>query len=321
MDAKLLVKAIRIALAASFIFGCACTSKKSTTPENPDLQPTIAYSPLNYGNSWTWEIIGSPVQEQFVDGDLSLGEPFEDLNNNTMRDPDEPYEDLNRNGQYDTPYDPWSPGIPYVDRNNNGSHEDPNQVWEPGELFLDLDGNGTCNEAEVVNFHASILYPNPQNGVMYRGSQFIGNWSDGQAGGQKGDLDGFSNDSLGLRWHSHFHRSGYMGDHISGCQPIILAQNDMSLGDSVIYRCSYSYDHSWISVFEAVENVTVPAGNFLNCLKFRSVASGWHNGLEALNGTSYQWYAKDVGLVKFEIPNEGEYWKLKSATVNGNSYP
>lgn len=280
-----------------------------------------AYFPLDYGDSWTWEIVGFPVQEQFVDGDSNLGEPFEDLNHNTVRDQNERFEDLNLNGKYDSPYDLWSPGIPYVDRNHSGTFEYPNGAWEQGELFLDLDGNGMCNQAENVTLFASIQYPSPQDGIMYRGAQFLGNWSDGQAGGQKGDLDGFSSDSLSLRWHSHLHRSGPTGDYLSGCQPIILARYDMSLGDSVISCCPYYPYASWISVFEAVENVAVQAGSFVNCLKFRSVASGWRWALEGLNGTSYQWYAKDVGMVKSEGPGQGEYWILKSATVNGKSYP
>jgi len=43
--------------------------------------------------------------------------------------------------------------------------------------------------------------------------------------------------------------------------------------------------------------------------------------MERYNGTSYQWYAKGVGLVKSEGPGEGEYWILKSVSVGGINYP
>lgn len=299
----------------------ACTSHKCTKPTWSDSFAVSQYFPLDYGDNWTWDLVADGLQEHYVDGDSSLGEPFTDLNGNARRDQNEPFEDFNWNGKYDAPSDPWTPGIPYVDRNDNGTFEYPNDVWEEGELFLDLDGNGMCSQAETLTFYASILYPNPQNGVMFRGGQFLGTWSNGQAGGQKGDTDGFSNDSLGLRWHSHLHRSGPTGDYLSGCKPIIIAEDNMSLGDSVITHCPYYPYASWFSVFEAVENVTVPAGTFLNCLKFRSVASGWRQSLEMLNGTSCQWYAKGVGLVKFEGPKDGEHWLLKSANVAGQNYP
>ncbi|MCJ7508391.1 MAG: hypothetical protein MUO85_06625, partial [candidate division Zixibacteria bacterium] len=55
---------------------------------------------------------------------------------------------------------------------------------------------------------------------------------------------------------------------------------------------------------------TGPAGTFTDCLKFKFVASGWVESMAELNGTSYWWLAKDVGLVKVQGP-EDDSWVLK----------
>ena len=100
-----------------------------------------------------------------------------------------------------------------------------------------------------------------------------------------------------------------------------IARDSVEPGDSLSTFCLFWPAPTWLSIFEGVEAVTVPAGTFSSCLKFKSVSSGWQYGAERYNGTSYQWYAKNVGLVKSEGPGDGEYWILKSASVGGLDYP
>ena len=148
------------------------------------------------------------------------------------------------------------------------------------------------------------------------------------SGFSQGSEDGFSNDSLGLRWHW---RTGYWFDweaaDLSDHGPILIAKSETKVGDVVVGAdTSYYHDEidairSWTSEFDAVEDVSVPAGDFPDCLKFRTVASGWKGNMARYNGISYQWYAKDVGLVKSEGPKAEEFWQLESAMIDGQSYP
>lgn len=296
-----------------------CTEKKTTAPADQPEEPAQTvmqeYFPLSHGDRWTWEVTSFQVEEEFVDGDSSLGEPYIDTNHNGVFDYGEVFEDLNYNGKYDGPNDPWTSPIPYVDRNGNEKYDAPNGTWEAGELFLDLDGNGVCDTACTLTLHASILYPYPQDGAMILGGQFLGTYSNGEPGGIPGPTDLYSNDSLGLRFHD-----GSLFDAL-WCTPLILAQADPQVGDSMTSLSCRLYPTSWISVFEAVEDVSVPAGSFRDCFKFRFIASGWIGEMTRYNGTSYRWYAKNAGLVKVEGPEDGEYWILKSATVGGRSYP
>lgn len=295
-----------------------CTSKKTTAPtdEPEEAAQTVMqeYFPLTHGDSWTWEVACFQVEEEFTDGDSSLGEPFVDSNGNGRFDYGEAHEDLNHNGKYDGPNDPWEDPIPYVDRNGNGEYDLANGTWEIDELFLDLNHDGVCDAACTLTLHASILYPYPQDGVMIRGGQFLGTYSNGEPGGVPGPTDMYSNDSLGLRWHGE----GAVWDV---CQPLVIAQADPQLGDSIESGICWFEATTWTSVFEAVEEVTVPAGSFQDCYKFKFIASGWIGDMAPYNGISRAWYAKDVGMVKLVLPTEGEYWTLKSATVGGRSYP
>lgn len=323
MKRGFLLPGICVSAVVLLLLTTGCTDKKGTCPDEDE--PTelhmVDYFPLGYGDNWMWEVVSYPVQEMFVDGDSSLGEPFTDVNNNGIWDDWEPFQDVFPNGAYDGPQDPWAPGIPYVDRNANGEFDYPNSIWEEGEFFLDLDGNGIGNEANSVTFYASILYPYPEDQVVTRGGQFLGTYSNGEAGGMWGDVDKYSNGGLGLRWHGHADRT-FPFDYLAGnCRPIVIARDNPELGDSLTNSCPGPWSGTWISVFHGVEDVTVPAGTFRDCLKFRSTVSEWKYGMAAYNGTSHQWYAKNVGLVKLEGPGEGAYWILKSASVGGTNYP
>jgi hypothetical protein len=301
-----------------------CGSKKSTCPSEPSFYLIKDYFPLNQSDRWVWEVGGFSIEESYRDGDVNLGEPFVDQNRNGVWDNGEEYEDLNANGKYDGPGDPLTPGIPFTDRNSNGEYDAPNGMWDEGEFFLDLDGNGICNLATTLTLFAWILYE--QNSAFVRGGTFSGTFSDGEPGLLWGPSDHFSNDTMGLMWHEHADPTDW-DNLLAEVGPIIIARARIHVGDSLINADTSfasgqpSGIYTWISFFEGVEDVMVPGGTFPNCLRFRSLASGWTGNMEKFNGTSYQWYAKNVGLVKSDGPGEGEYWILISASVGGLDYP
>jgi len=312
----------------------SCTTKKTTGPVEPTVYLIKDYFPLNEGDEWIWEVVVDSIAEPFVDGDINVGEPFLDMNNNGIYDEGidsfDVTMDLNENGKYDGPKDPWTPGIPYDDRNGNGEYDPPNGKWDEGEYFVDLDGNGIWNWIQdhyTTGCNAAI---GGTTSVSSDGSVIFGRYSRGPGGDFVIRLtdDGFSNDTLGLRWHSHsdgwfFSRQDDLKDHA----PVTIAKANIKVGDSeVSVDTSYTEDeisgiYTWISIFEGVEDVTVPAGTFRDCLKFKTFASGWKGNMKQYNGTSHQWYAIHVGLVKSEGPDTREFWRLQSAKVGDASYP
>lgn len=324
-----------LALIFLVLFG-GCTTK-STGPVQPTVYLMKDYFPLNEGDWWIWEVVvDDSIPEPFLDGDINLGEPFIDNNGNGVYDPGIDYfdatMDLNENGKYDGPNDPWTPGVPYEDRNNNGEFDPPNGKYDEGEYFVDLDGNGIWNWSQQVHIGrlkalmGTATSASPDGSIISnRRSDFLG---PGGAFVDRHTDDGFSNDSLGLRWHWHtdgwpFSRQDDLKDHA----PLTIAKANMKPGNSVVnVDTSYVQDemsgiYTWISIFEGVEDITVPAGIFRCCLKFKTFASGWEGNMAKYNGTSYQWYAKNIGMVKSEGPDTSEYWRLKSATIKGTSYP
>jgi|GEM_PF-1479632 len=290
------------------------------------------YFPLNYGDEWIWEVVVDSTPISFVDGDLNLGEPFVDSKRNGKYDPGEDYEDLNVNGKYDGPSDPWSPGVPYEDRNGNGRYDPPNGEWDEGETIINPDSLGVqpwprpLRGSLKAGMDAGAWIPSVGSVVFGRRSFFLGPagvyvvmcYTD----------DGLSNDSLGLRWHSHTDVWGFsVTDDLKDHAPVLVAKAIVQLGDSVtnedttyIPTCPPGI-RTWTSVFEGTEDVTVSAGQFRHCLKFKSVARGWTGNMQEYNGISYQWYARNVGLVKLEKPADGLCWRLGSATVGGTTYP
>lgn len=112
-------------------------------------------------------------EEPYVDGDISLGEPFIDINRNgvydegvdrfiTALDPSVNM-DLNRNNRYDGPNDPWQEKIPFIDNNGNGIFDAPNNRYDPGEPFIDINKNGR-HDLGGDNSTAFLLYGFLQNG-------------------------------------------------------------------------------------------------------------------------------------------------------------
>jgi outer membrane receptor for ferrienterochelin and colicin len=95
--------------------------------------------------------IGVDEAEPYIDGDINLGEPFDDMNENGIYDAGDRWDgsmDLNGNGKYDGPDDPWAPGIPFEDRNNNGTYDAPNGQWDAGEFYTDMNGNGKWDDSD-----------------------------------------------------------------------------------------------------------------------------------------------------------------------------
>ncbi len=113
-------------------------------------------------------VINQHEPEPYEDGDINLGEPFSDVNNNGVYDPgidgfimsnDDSNQDLDRSSGYTGPFDQWSPGIPYIDRNGNGIYDPPNNRYDPGEKFTDLNGNGQYDFGGSTNFLNVGSYP------------------------------------------------------------------------------------------------------------------------------------------------------------------
>jgi hypothetical protein len=307
---------------------CGCTENKTTKPTEPDEpdQPVLTfmqeYFPLDQGDSWTWEVAQSHwILEEFVDGDSSLGEPYSDNNHNGVYDNGDTYEDLNDNGRYDGPNDPWTPPIPFVDRNEDGEYDAPNGIWDEGELLLDLDGDGVFSWPCTLTLQATVINSFSQEDIKVVEGQFIGIYSNGEPGGVWAELDLYSNDSLGLRWHGHIDWEDTRDFLAELCDPIVIADTCPDSGEMVL-STDCVWDDAWLgSTFEGFEDVSVPAGEFKDCLKFQFYAEAWEWSMERYDGISYRWYAKGVGLVKSTGPWVAESRVLKSASVGGVNYP
>jgi hypothetical protein len=317
-------KILWVSILILFSLLSSCSTKKTTGPVQPATYLMRDYFPLNKRDWWRWKVVvNDSIPEYFQDGDVNLGEPFIDKNYNGIYEEGTDYfdftMDLNENGKYDGPNDPWTPGVPYKDWNNNGEYDPPNGVWDEDESFVDLDGNGICSKAINLILDAMIGYHYPLDNLEYRSGSYRCT-IDGEPGGAWACRDGFTNDSLGLRWHEHGDMSDW-NDYLKDLTPITIARANTKIGDTISYVDTSSSNFTWISIFEGIEDVCVPAEAFQDCLKFKTIASGWMGNMEKYNGTSYQWYAKDVGLVKSEGPKVGESWQLESATIKGKSYP
>jgi hypothetical protein len=325
MRARTLKSAVCLGAGALLLIG-GCTKKKSTSPVEEPVEPTLTvmqqYFPLDYGDSWTWEVIRDYwIPEEFVDGDSSLGEPFTDVNQNGRHDDLEPYEDLNDNQKYDGPNDPWTPPVPFADRNANGDYDAPNGYWNQGESFLDIDGNGVYSSADTLTLCATVSQSGTPEGLTTLDGRLLGTYSDGHPGEMWAELDLYSNDSLGLIWHGHIDLEDTRDFLGALCEPVEIAAAEPLEGEPILSTHCLFTNAGVISVLEGTEDVNVPAGDFENCLRFKLYATGWDWSMEKYNGVSYRWYAKDVGLVKSTGPRSGESRVLKSAVVSGVSYP
>ncbi len=103
-------------------------------------------------------IAGFDRAEPYIDGDINLGEPFFDYNNNGVYEEGidrfvravspADNQDLNRNSAYDGPDGQWTPGIPFKDLNGNGVYDSPNNRYDLGEPFTDVNNNGKWDGAD-----------------------------------------------------------------------------------------------------------------------------------------------------------------------------
>ncbi len=127
-------------------------------------------------------------------------------------------------------------------------------------------------------------------------------------------------------------------DDIAGCgwswtvfnPPAIMMPAELSIGGIHTTSTTASYENcaglvvtqtiTHEGTLEAVEDVTVPAGTFKNCLRYKMVTLNIPND-QGVPSNAYQtwWMAKGVGLVK-TIEN-GRTEELINATVGGVSYP
>jgi hypothetical protein len=112
----------------------------------------------------------------------------------------------------------------------------------------------------------------------------------------------WTNDSNGLRcWGD--------SEHIFS-SPIKYANASAKVGDKITQTID---GQTVINEFVGVENVTVPAGTFQNCVKIKTTYP---------DKEVYRWLAKDVGQVKLYRTdiNKTVIWELTYAVVNGVTY-
>ena len=117
------------------------------------------------------------------------------------------------------------------------------------------------------------------------------------------------------------------GEDTCTFNPGLYFPNDLYPGDgdtqvSTFYQGSVSPGTVVCTYqFVGLEDVTVPAGTFPDCMKIEVQLECQFAGGEDLH--TYFWWANGVGQIKEdERPFGGEYWEeLASATVGGVSYP
>ncbi len=114
-----------------------------------------------------------------------------------------------------------------------------------------------------------------------------------------GGYEYWISDNEGIKFY------GENGDFIN--PPWVHINKYTCLGDGISYP-----QHNVYTKIVAVEDVTVPAGTFKDCLKMKIDDEG---------SVTYRWFAKNVGYVKKIIPSTGEGDReLVEATVNGIHY-
>ena len=312
-------------LAAISILFVSCAEEVTNPPEEKIAYAIADYFPLEIGNEWTWQVHSrDSIPEPYRDGDSCLGEPFTDVNGNGMydlgidifiSDCGSPLnQDFNCNGGWDGPDDcnQTSPGIgAFVDFDGDSVFDEMNYQYDLGEPYLDFNDNGIRDytndyDLRMAVSHSVISYYDGTSYMMLSDSAIV----EGFENYEIYYRNGFSVDSLGLRWHYHRSFTGY-GNILY--KPIQIAAESLQVGDNYLYTYVdyWTADtFTWISTLTGVEDVAVPAGTFTDCLKFRFHSSGWTGSMAELNGTSYWWLSKDVGLVKVEGP-ETELWVLK----------
>lgn len=118
-------------------------------------------------SSWTGWGSTPTGREPVMSWEVSLGEPFHDVNGNGIYEPEidsfvmaldpDINQDLDRNGQYTSPSDVWQPGVPFDDINGDGTlvayPGDPNVDLLPGMPYCDINQNG-IRDTDLHNMHS-----------------------------------------------------------------------------------------------------------------------------------------------------------------------
>ena len=142
----------------------------------------------------------------------------------------------------------------------------------------------------------------------------------------------YTSSAAGVRWHG-YHQADCSGggaeyDH-STCQPAApMIRNGLRIGDSVTESTMLTHHDTGIQeplaqtyTFVGLEDVTVPAGTFLGCMRIDWEQSSF--GADSENELKQAWFAPGVGLVQVKAlgPGGDVVGKLVSAEVSGVSYP
>jgi len=159
---------------------------------------------------------------------------------------------------------------------------------------------------------------------------------------QDGDYILFTSDSNGLKMYKNYDINELGWNQLIYKPPINILPGEISVGTKQTFNSTVYYTDSkgasktgttsWDATVEGVEDITVPAGTFKDCLKVkitRNLTSS--DGKHQENSVSTPWLAKGVGVVKetgqgTEIDNGDVKTftytdELASATVGGVHYP
>ncbi|MCJ7508232.1 MAG: hypothetical protein MUO85_05810, partial [candidate division Zixibacteria bacterium] len=265
-----------ILLAVIFFLGCA---EEVTNPPEGKVTYAIAdYFPLQIGDEWTWQVHSrDSIPEPYKDGDSCLGEPFTDVDGDGLFEegidtfivcgsPDEPCpenQDLNYNGGRDGPdmcgqIDDY---VPFVDFDGDNIFDNPDGQYNNGEPYLDLNNNGIRDYAKdfdlkmmVADYGAYSYYDGTPYKVLLSAYDTVG-----LVFYRVSYRNGFTVDSLGLRWHSH---SNFANSHDilqdGNVRPIAISAESLQAGYSHTQADTFWADTLvWTSTLVGVENVTV----------------------------------------------------------------
>jgi hypothetical protein len=132
---------------------------------------------------------------------------------------------------------------------------------------------------------------------------------------------------LGIRDFKH--NIGMTSQYLIYTPPTIVIPAKMKAGD-IHYNTSHLFRHNQdgiieaegsfyaTTILEAVENVTVPAGEFKNCLKIVLIKDDVFSDM-VVNVVQTQWVAKKVGTVKDSVkvniysPEGGDPFKVEAS--------
>jgi hypothetical protein len=149
---------------------------------------------------------------------------------------------------------------------------------------------------------------------------------------EDGDYELFTN-SNGLTYYKK-----YDADDLEGCgwsqsvfTPPITIPAEVSIGAKYTSNFTTNYSNcrgesktttsSMEFTVEGIEDVTVTAGTFKDCLKLKMKSNNMFSDEGQIqSGEETTWLAKGVGEVK-SVPTNGDPDELTSATVGGVSYP